>query len=459
MTWDFAEGNPFSEGTGNWLNAIDWVGSAIRSLPTAVGGTVRQLDATRAVDGIHQPAVSTDPPYYDNIGYADLSDFFYVWLRRSVGTMYPDLFSTLFTPKNEELVATPYRFGGSKEKAKEFFEGGLRESFVRMYQVHDSRVPLTLFYAFKQTGSDDVDSHAVSTGWETMLEGLLAGGFSITGTWPVRSERSGRTISVGTNALASSIVLVCRPRPATAPVATRREFLLALKDELPGALRLLQRGNIAPVDLAQAAIGPGMAVFSRYAKVVEASGERMAVRAALGLINQMLDEVLTEQDADFDGATRFAIAWFESHGLGKGPYGEAQVLAQAKGTTPEAIQREGFLRAAGGKVQLLDWKELPAGWDPSTDKRLTYWEATHYLIRAHQDESVGSERAASELLRRMPGYGETARELAYRLHRTCEAKKWTDLAISYNALVVAWPEITRLADAQAQAPEQASFGG
>jgi putative DNA methylase len=455
MTWDYAEVNPFAGFAGDLSVSLDSITKVVSAVPASTGGTVNQLDARSL--GVEQIGlVCTDPPYYDNIGYADLADYFYVWLRPALDEVFPQLFSTLLTPKTQELVATPYRFGGSLEQAKAFFEDGLAESFAWMREVHDPRFPLTIFYAFKESANSG-DGLVASTGWETMLEALVRANLTVHGTWPIRSERViGMKQKV--NALASSIVLACRPRSPEASVTTRREFLNSLRSELPGALRLLQRGNIAPVDLAQAAIGPGMEVFSRYAKVVEATGDRMPVRIALGLINQVLDEVLTEQESDFDGATRFAIAWFETHGLEKGSYGEAQVLAQAKGTTPEIIQREGFLRATGGNVQLLHWGDLPPGWDPATDKRLTYWEATHYLIKAHQGENGGSEAEASELLRKMRGHGETARELAYRLYRTCEAKNWTELALSYNALVVAWPEITRLADAE-MPPEQTTLGG
>jgi putative DNA methylase len=288
-----------------------------------------------------------------------------------------------------------------------------------------------------------------------MLEGLLDAGLAVVGTWPMRTEMASRRRGLLSNALASSVVLVCRPRDEQSPVATRRDLVNALRSELPEAVRLLQQGNVAPVDLAQASIGPGMAIFSRFAKVVEASGERMAVRGALGLINQVLDEVLAEQEVDFDPATRFAIAWFESFGLDKGPYGEAQVVAQAKGTTPEALDRQGFVEARAGAVRLLPWSELPVGWDPVTDSTLTYWEVTHYLIRAHQEIAGGSESRAAELLMRVRGHGETSRELAYRLYATCERKGWSELARPYNALVVAWPEIVRLADARSRGPEQA----
>ena len=460
MAWDFAEANPFSSSTGSWRATIDTVARSIRALQlTAQGlaGEVEQLDATRSVPVTrNRPVVVTDPPYYDNVGYADLSDIYYVWLRRSLGKVHESVLSTLQTPKSSELVAAPERFGGDAREAQSFFQDGFEEAFARIREAHDDSYPICLFYAFKQSSADETGKRG-SQGWESMLEGLLRTGLGVVGTWPMRTEMASRRRGLLSNALASSIVLVCRPRRHDAPIATRREFVDALRAELPLALRLLQEGNIAPVDLAQAAIGPGMAVFSRYAKVVEASGEQMSVRTALSLINQVLDEVITEQESEFDAATRFAIAWFETRGLDRGPYGEAEVLAKAKGTTPETVAREGFLEAKGGKVRLLHWSELPEGWDPTTDRRLTYWEATHYLIRAHQDEETGSEQAAADLLRRMRGYGETARDLAYRLYVTCDRKGWAELALSYNALVVAWPEITRLADAQR--PEQTTFGG
>ena len=301
-----------------------------------------QSDATDLRNWKSPPVISTDPPYYDNIGYADLSDFFYVWLRRSLSTVYPSLFSTLVTPKATELIASPYRHGGSKVRAQCFFEDGLGRAFSRMRETHHHEFPLTVYYAFKQAETeDDIDSDddlhenglaTASTGWETMLAGLIRSGFGITGTWPMRTELGNRMIGRGTNALASSIVLVCRPRPDNASLATRKEFITALRRELPEALRNLQRGNIAPVDLAQAAIGPGMAVFTRYAKVIESDGSPMTVRTALGIINQVLDEVLAEQEGEFDADTRWALAWFEQFGMGEGP--SAWLRRSAKPRTP-----------------------------------------------------------------------------------------------------------------------------
>ncbi|MGH7496851.1 MAG: DUF1156 domain-containing protein, partial [bacterium] len=339
MVWDFCEANLF-ENIGSFDGALGWIDRVLILLPTDCRGIAWQSEIiATSIDVVHN-LISTDPPYYDNIGYADLSDFFYVWLRRSLGAIYPNLFSTVLVPKSQELIATPYRFEGSKRKAQHFFEEGLKQAFVRMREVQHHNYPLTVYYAFKQAESDDDadesennESAVASTGWETMLEGLLKAGFSVTGTWPMRSELSNRPVASGTNALASSIVLVCRSRSENAPAATRRELLAALKRELPLALKQLQQGAIAPVDLAQATIGPGMAVFSRYSQVLEADGSPMRVRTALTLINQALDEFLAEQEGEFDSDTRWALAWFEQHGHQEGPFGEAETLSRAKNTS------------------------------------------------------------------------------------------------------------------------------
>jgi putative DNA methylase len=385
---------------------------------------------------------STDPPYYDNIGYADLSDFFYVWLRRSIGTAFPDICSTLLVPKKQELVATPYRFGGSKEQAQEFFQEGFAKAFVRMRQAQHQDYPLTIFYAFKQSESDrdgeDGTQSLASTGWETMLEGLLRAEFHVTGTWPMRSELQTRNISRGTNALASSIILVCHPRSEAAPITTRKDFLSSLKKELPRALRNLQKGNIAPVDLAQAAIGPGMAVFSRYKKVLETDGSPMRVRTALALINQGLDEVLSELESEFDPDTRWALAWFEQHEFGEGLYGEAEVLATAKALSISHLAEAGILHSRAGKVRLLRREELPEDWDPSAIDRLTVWEVTQHLIRRLDQKG---EKETANLKAKIGGMAEIARDLAYRLYTLCERKGWAEEAGYYNSLVVAWPSM------------------
>jgi putative DNA methylase len=449
MMWDYAETNPLLDGTGTYKNAADWTAEALEFVEPGSGGAALQLDAT-TVEPERRVVYATDPPYYDNIGYADLSDFFYVWLRRSLKVIHPELFSTLLVPKTQELVATPYRFGGDKRKAEEHFESGIGLAFERMRESQAADFPMSVIYAFKQAEEAEATGVA-STGWETMLAGLLAAGLSVHGTWPLRSEAGNRMLARGTNALASSIALVCRPRPATAALATRKDLLAELKAELPDALRHLQQGSIAPVDLAQAAIGPGMAVFSRYSKVVEADGSAMSVRTALGLINQVLDETLAEQEADFDGDTRWAVAWFEQHGMNPGPFGVAETLSKAKNTAINALVTAGILESKAGKVRLLDRAELPQEWDPAADARLTMWELSQHLIRALED---GGEVAAADLLRRVGGLGETARELAYRLYVICERKRWAKEALAYNALVVAWPEIARLASSATPAPAQ-----
>ncbi len=345
-------------------------------------------------------------------------------------------------PKSQELIADPFRHG-SRERAQRFFEEGLGTAFARMREIQNTGYPLTVYYAFKQAESeDDSTDHgkvSASTGWETMLEGLLKANFSITGTWPMRTELGNRPRGLGSNALASSIVLVCRPRSVDAALTSRRDFLNALKRELPKALKDLQRGNIAPVDLAQAAIGPGMAVFSRYSKVLESDGTSMRVRTALQLINQALDEVLAEQEGEYDADTRWVVAWFEQYGLEEGPYGIAETLSKAKNSAVGAFVEAGILRAQGGKVRLLRRNELSNAWNPATAKRLTVWEVTQRLIQALQEQG---DAGAAAILDHVGAYGEVARDLAYRLYTMCERKKWADEALAYNSLVVEWSDIS-----------------
>ena len=350
-------------------------------------------------------------------------------------------------PKAEELVATPYRHG-SKEKAEAFFLDGMTQAMHRLAEQAHPAFPVTIYYAFKQSETTS-ETGTSSTGWETFLDAVIRAGFAISGTWPMRTELGNRMIGMGTNALASSIVLVCRPRAANAPTATRREFLNALKAELPDALIHLQRGNIAPVDLAQAAIGPGMAVYTRYARVLDAEGKPLSVREALALINQTLDEVLAEQEGDFDADSRWALAWFEQSGFAEGEYGVAETLSTAKNTSVAGMVEAGILTSRGGKVRLLRPDELPADWDPATDPRLTAWEVVHHLIRVLE---AGGESAAADLVAALGSHAETARELAYRLYTLCERKKRAQEALSYNGLVQSWPEIARLARETPQAP-------
>jgi putative DNA methylase len=471
MSWDYAETNIFSYSSGNVSSGIEWAYKVLCMLIPVVQGFATQGDA-QTQDVSSDRIVSTDPPYYDNICYADLSDFFYVWLRRSLKTVFPDLFTTLAVPKAEELVATPYRHG-SKAKAEKFFLDGMTKAMHRLAKQAHPAFPVTIYYAFKQAETDGGDG-TTNTGWDTFLAAVIEAGFAISGTWPMRTELSNRMIGAGSNALASSIVIVCRKRSANAPTATRRDFVAALKgpsreereqleqekkrkelssarreeirarleDNLPAALVKLQSGNIAPVDLAQAAIGPGMAVYTRYAKVLDADGKPVPVRAALALINQVLDEALAEQEGDFDADTRWALTWFEQMGFNDGDYGIAEQLSKSKNTAVQGLVEAGIILSKAGKVRLLKPAELPADWNPTTDARLTVWEMVHQLIRVLE---ISGESAAADLVAKLGSKAEIARELCYRLYTLCERKKRANEAMSYNGLVQSWPEITRLA--------------
>lgn len=439
MAWDYAEANPFSGSGGNFEKNLSYVAMGIDYLVGSAPGYAAQFDATTNPYS-QEKVVSTDPPYYDNIGYADLSDYFYVWLRRSLKEVFPDLFATLAVPKAEELVATPYRHG-SREKAENFFLGGMTQAMHRLAEQAHPAFPVTIYYAFKQSETDG-DEGTTNTGWDTFLAAVIEAGFAISGTWPMRTERRGRMIGNDTNSLASSIILVCRRRETRAPAATRREFVAALKAELPAALRHLQAGNIAPVDLAQAAIGPGMAVYTRYAQVLDTEGKPVSVREALARINETLDEALAEQEGDFDADSRWALAWFEQVGFNDGEYGVAETLSKAKNTSVSGLANAGILDSRRGKVRLLKPEELPASWDPATDPRLTSWEVVHHLIRVL---GSGGESAAAGLAAKLGARAEPARELAYRLYTICERKKRAAEALAYNGLVQSWPEIVRLA--------------
>jgi putative DNA methylase len=455
ITWDFAEANPLGDASGNYRSAVGLVAKVL-ALTSSSGFGYGLLDdasaQTRSVDKI----VSTDPPYYDNVGYADLSDFFYVWLRRSLHAVFPDLFATVTVPKSEELVATPARHGG-KEGAETFFLGGMTEALHRLAVQAHPAFPVTIYYAFKQSEGAGEDHAGASIGWETFLEAVMRAGFTTSGTWPMRTELSNRMRGMESNALASSIVLVCRPPSTNARTATRREFVTALKAELPVAVTHLQRGNTAPVDLAQAAIGPGMAVYTRYSKVLDAEGKPLSVRDALALINQTLDEVLADQEGDFDADTRWALTWFEQQGFSEGEYGVAEQLSKSKNTSVGGMVQAGILESRRGKVRLLKPEDLPADWDPSVDSRLTAWEVVHHLIRTLEQ---GGEHAAAQLVAKIGAKADIARELAYRLYNLCERKKRAPEALAYNGLVQSWPEIVRLAreGANAGAEQGALFG-
>ena len=448
MTWDYAESNPLCDSTGSFKNLWERQIKGFTTLGNDACGTASQLDASQNEMSVGK-VISTDPPYYDNIGYADLSDFFYVWLRQSLRQVFPDLFATLSTPKAEELVATPYRHG-TRAKAEEFFLNGMTHAIQRLAESAHPAFAVTIYYAFKQSESKG-DVGIASTGWETFLGAAAEAGFSITGTWPMRTESGTRMRSIASNALASSIVLVCRPRSGDAPTATRREFLDALRSELPEALRKMQQGNIAPVDLAQAAIGPGMAIFTRYARVLDAGGKAVSVREALALINETLDEALAEQEGDFDADTRWALAWFEQSGFSEGEYGVAETLSTAKNTSVAGMAEAGILTSGAGKVRLLAPAELPQDWNPKADSRRTVWETTHHLVRVHEQ---GGDTAAADIMANIGADAETARDLAYRLYRICDLHNRSQEALGYNALVRSWGEISGLATQARQAPTE-----
>ena len=443
MQWSFAETNPLAGAGGDIAGTAVSVAENLDNLGIGLIGNARQSAAQTKPRRPVGAVISTDPPYYDNIAYADLSDFFYVWLRRSIGRVWPDLFHTLLVPKAEELVATPYRHGG-RDAAEEFFMDGMTRALHNLAGETPGEYPLAIYYAFKQSEAET--EGIASTGWATFLQAMVEAGLVVDGTWPVRTEAT-NALKAKTNALASSIVLVCRKRPKTAQITTRAEFLKAIKRELPDNLKLLQHGNIAPVDLAQASVGPGMAIFTRYAKVLEADDSPMPVKSALQLINTALDEFLSEQEGEYDPDTRFAITWFETHGMEPAAYGTAETLATARNVSVAGVAEAGLIEARGGKVRLLSRTEIPADWDPATDRRLTVWEATQHLIRRLE---LDGEQAAADLLNQLDSRAEPARDLAYRLYQVCERNKWADEGRAYNGLVIAWPELVKLARA---APE------
>lgn len=448
MTWQYAESNPFCSSSGCISNMLDWVVKCVANFPAISRGNSRQFDA-QSDNGLREIMISTDPPYYDNIEYADLSDFFYVWMRQMLKNTYPTLFRTMLVPKTEELVATPYRFGGSTEKARNFFEDGMFNTCCRLYQYAREDIPVTIYYAFKQSETDEMDSTA-STGWETMLSAIIRSGFAITGTWPIRTEMVNRGGAQGTNSLASSIVLVCRKRAETAGSATRREFINALHREMRPALEKLQSANIAPVDLAQSAIGPGIGVFSRYKSVLEADGKPMSVRAALQIINQELDAFYNEQEGELDRESRFCVELFSQYAFNNIKFGDADILARAKNTSVQALAEHGVLMAAKGQVRLKTRDELPESVD--THESCT-WLLTQQLARAME---VGGVKACAAIVLNIFGSNaEEAKALAYRLYTICERKNWAQEGYAYNNLVVAWPDIqSAAAQMQAEIPVQ-----
>lgn len=432
MVWDYAEGNPFSNSSGCFDNMLEWVYKCILEFPASKNGETLQFDA-QSDCGMSNIMVSTDPPYYDNISYANLSDFFYVWMRQSLRKTYPDLFRTMLVPKAEELVATPYRFEGSIEKARNFFEDGMLQTCKQIYQYAREDVPVTIYYAYKQ--SDTKEEQTSSSGWETMLSAIIQAGFSITGTWPMRTEMANRSIASGTNALASSIVLVCRKRPTDAPMCTRRDFINTLKRELKPALTKLQASNIAPVDLAQSAIGPGMGVYSRYSKVLEADGTPMSVRSALQIINQELDLYFNEQDGELDNESRFCVELYTQCAFNDIKFGEADVLARAKNTSVDKLRSDGVLYSEKGVVHLLTREETPM--EVSKDKGI--WLLTQQLTHAMETDGVmGVAKIVKKFFTSEP---ERAKALAYRLFTLAERRGWASEAYAYNSLIVAWPDV------------------
>ena len=440
MSWDFVENYPLGNSSGSWPSVTKTVANALRGLPEGDSGSATQRDARARVQECSGSVLSTDPPYYDNVPYADISDFFYIWLRRNLFDVYPNEFSTLATPKADELVANRVR-AGSKEEAERHFELGMAEFMAQVVQGQPEEVPATIYYAYKAT--ETRDGEVRTTGWDTFLQAVLDAGLQVNATWPMRTEWGNRLRASKSNALASSIVLACRLREVSASLATRGEFIAALRSELPEAVRLLQSGNIAPVDMAQSTIGPGIRVFSRYARVVEADGSSMSVSVALRIINDVLGEILDGAEAELDTDTRFALSWFAQNGYHSGPSGDADSVARAKNTSLEGIEESGIGEARQGEFRLFERSELAPDWSPVDDPRLTVWEVVQYLVAALEE----SESEAAELLHTLGGNGDRARQLAYVLYQKANDKGWTTEAGAYNALITAWPNLTTAAAA------------
>ncbi|WP_255770906.1 DUF1156 domain-containing protein [Pseudarthrobacter sulfonivorans] len=455
MVWDFAEVNIFSSSTGNFLGQLDWVHRALTSAGQPTPGAAIQADASsRNYSGY---VVSTDPPYYDNIGYSDLSDYFYVWQRRTLRSIHPRLMGTLLVPKAEELVANPYRHKGTAG-AEAFFESGFEHVFEGMRAGANPDYPITVYYAFRQSEAS-VDGQS-STGWSTILEGIVRAGWIVTATWPVRSERGGRLIGLGSNALASSIVLACRPRSESASSTDRGGFLAVLRSELPKQLRQLQEATVAPVDLAQSTIGPGMAVFTRYSKVTEADGTAMRVRTALELINQVLAEVLNELEGDFDSDTRWALKWFHQNAFDEGLFGDAENQATALNTSVPGMERGGILTSRAGRVQLFAPAKLPDDYDPRRDQRLSVWEAALHTARVLEAKGIEDAGRLVASLKQAPGSRidlDAVKELAYLLYSIAERKNWSAIGQTFNNLATAWPDILRASDSGASTNVQSGF--
>lgn len=442
MSWDFFEANPFAGAAGDFFVSATTVSKVLDRFQPFSQGVERNQDA-QTVDYPTGTVISCDPPYYDNIGYADLSDFFYCWMKPNIQKVYPEIFSVLATPKAEELVATPYRHGG-REAAERFFLEGMSRAIANMAAQSSDAFPATIYYAFKQS---EIDQEGISsTGWATFLQAVVEAGYAVVGTWPMRTEMANRMIASGTNALANSVVLVCRKKEATAETITRAEFIRALKRELPPAISELQAANIAPADMPQSAIGPGMGVFSRYKAVLESDDNPMSVKTALQLINKELDEYLGGIQGEFDADTRFAITWFEQHGNGKGDYGVADNLARARGIAVESVKHAGIVDSAAGKVRILARDELDEDWDPEDDRHLTVWECLQHLVRLHEKDGISHDTAV--LLKKIITRAEAVKDLAYCLYDiSANKRKDAKEATAYNALIADWTELTKAAAA------------
>ena len=439
MVWDFAEANPFSKRTGNWLDSITWITNAMKKFPSTKNIIVDQVDATKSLLlSDENPIICTDPPYYDNIGYADISDYFYVWLRSSLGKIYPKLFRTVLTPKTTELVVTGERFKDKKD-ANKFFLEGMQEWFKLIQKNANKDFPITMFYAYKQETKegDKSEEKFSSTGWETMLHALISSGLQITGTWPIKTENP-KKLKGKTNALASSIVLVCRPRNEEISMINRKDFIKKLKTELPDSINKLLQGSISPVDLSQCTIGPGMTIFSRYSQVIEADGKQMTIKTALQIINRELDSILNSQESELDPNSRFCVAWFEQHGMNEGPYGDAETLMVAKNTSVESLINAGLLESGKGKVRLVRWSEMN-NQDLTKPTEFSVWFSMQLLIKTLQEDG---ETGVCKLIKQIgDGQSEAGKELAYLLYSICDKKKWADDAFIFNSLITSWSSI------------------
>lgn len=453
MTWDFAEVNPFGGSVGDWMQVVKTSSRALSFVdPSGPPAVVTQADARTAGRALEdQCLIVTDPPYFASIGYANLSDYFYLWIRQALQELYPELFSTIATPKDGELIAEPGRHG-SKEEAKEYFIEGFTETFHAIGSASRTDLPIVIIYAHKEQEAQK--DERVSAGWEAMLEAIIAADLSIVGTWPIRGARARRMVEIGNNALATYVAMVCRERVPSRTSISRRELMVALRSELTVVVRRLQEAAIAPVDLAQAVLGPGMAVFTRYESVVDATGKPMTVRDALLLINAILAEVIDQQESDWDADTRWAVTWFEQHEFAEVSSGVADALARAKVTSIEGLERAGIITTRAGKTRLLRRDELSDTYDPRLDSRATVWEAVQHLVKALD---VGGEEAAADLLAHLPE-AVAARDLAYRLHATCERRGWMREAAAYNMLGASWPEIARLAAERPRQGDQQTLG-